>query len=222
MPRTARIILPDFAHHVTQRGIRKSDVFFSAGDRSLYLTLLHEQAFVHKIEVLAYCLMSNHVHHILVPKDTKSIALLFRHVHSRYSQIINKRYGWIGHLWQNRFFSCPLEENHLLCAIRYVELNPVRAGVSLKAEDYPWSSAQSHVLNKVNPILTQSSSWLDFKSNITDNWSQWLLEGLTEEEISKLRTQTNRGLPCGSKDFSQKVEVITGKSFIKIRGRPRK
>lgn len=144
MPRTARIILPDYPHHVTQRGNRKMDVFFNENDYRVYRDILAEQAARYKVGLWAYCLMRNHVHFIAVPADLSGMSLMFREAHRRYTSYINKREGWTGHLWQDRFASFAMSESHALSAARYIENNPVHAGIVEKAQDYQWSSAALH------------------------------------------------------------------------------
>ena len=144
MPRTARLVIPDVPHHVIQRGNRRQPVFFKDEDRSFYLALLLKWSNIARFSIWAYCLMENHVHCVGVPLLSTSLALTFAEVHKRYSFVINKRYGWRGYLWQGRFLSYPMDEIYLYRGIRYVELNPVRAGLVPIATDYPWSSARAH------------------------------------------------------------------------------
>ena len=129
MPRNARVVWPGLPYHVTQRGTNGQTVFYSVADRKTYLYLLRANLEDCNVRILAFCLMSNHVHWIIVPGTEDSLARLFRRVHGRYAQYLNARRQRNGHLWQNRFYSCPLGETHLWTALRYVELNPVRAGL---------------------------------------------------------------------------------------------
>lgn len=145
MPRTARIVLPDVPHHVTQRGTNREPVFHSHGDRRVYLDLLHENCELGGLKVLAYCLMPNHIHLIAVPEDEIALSVVLRRTHGRYAQYFNARKQRSGHLWQNRFYSCPLERAHLWNALSYVERNPIRAGMAATPEEYEWSSAKAHL-----------------------------------------------------------------------------
>ena len=144
MSRNSRCVLPELPYHVTQRGTNRQTVFFSAGDRRIYLSLFAAHQHDAGVRVLAYCLMSNHVHFVVVPERADSLAVLFRRVHGAYAQAFNARRRRSGHLWQNRFYSCPLSERHLWIALRYVEANPVRALVVGRPEEYRWSSAAAH------------------------------------------------------------------------------
>ena len=142
--RVARIVVPGASHHVTQRGNNKQDVFFVDDDREVYLELLHQQAQRFGFWLEGYCLMTNHIHVVGVPMREDSLAKAVGRTHFLYSQYVNRMHGRSGHLWQNRFYSCPLDEFQALNALCYVELNPVRAGMVKKAWDYPWSSAAAH------------------------------------------------------------------------------
>ncbi len=144
MPRAARFVLSGVPHHITQRGNRRCQVFFSDADRRTYLAWLQSDAKHHGLEVLAYCLMTNHVHLVAVPAGPHSMERALRHLHMRYAQRINRMKDWKGHVWQGRYFSAALDESYFWAAIRYVEQNPVRAGLVSRAEDYPWSSARAH------------------------------------------------------------------------------
>jgi putative transposase len=117
MPRNARCVLPDIAYHVTQRGTDRQRVFFLNSDREMYLRLLSRNLAGSKARVLAYALMTNHIHVIVIPERPDSLAILFRRVHGRYAQYINTRRGRSGHLWQGRFYSCPLDGAHLATAL---------------------------------------------------------------------------------------------------------
>ena len=141
MTRIARIIAVDYPHHITQRGNNHRIVFNDDEDRKKYLSLVREYAQKYKISILCYCLMSNHVHFISIPHKEDSLAKTFNFAHMRYSQYFNKKTSSCGHLWQSRFYSCVLDEPHLIMAARYIERNPVRAKMVKKAWEWKWSSA---------------------------------------------------------------------------------
>lgn len=134
IPRLARNVFPGIPHHITQRGNRREDVFFSDKDRQSCLAWLKEYSEKHSLEILAYCLMSNHIHIVAVLKTEENLQRLLKPLHIRCAQRINREKGWKGHLWQGRFFSLTLDEAYLWAAIRYVERNPVRAKMHRKAE----------------------------------------------------------------------------------------
>ena len=141
MPRPKRIIMPGIPHHVTQRGTRRQKTFFSQKDYSFYLNLLFKYSSKYDLKILAYCLMPNHIHIVAIPSSEKCLSFVFARTHQIYAQYINKREGWQGHLWQERFFSVPLGDDHLNRCINYVHLNPVKAGLVETSQCYRWSSA---------------------------------------------------------------------------------
>jgi putative transposase len=219
MPRMARVVFAGVPHHITQRGNRGEDVFFDQADRQRYMELLHEYADKHGLEVIAYCLMTNHVHLVGIPRCETTLADVLKALHTRYAQHVNWTHRLSGRLWQGRFFSCPLDESHCLAAVRYVECNPVRAGLVEKAESYRWSSAASHVEHRVNPLL--SDQWRE-ETGIED-WSSWLSEGVDEATITRLRRSTKRGRPLGSESFITHLETMTRRVLRARRvGRPSK
>jgi putative transposase len=148
MARLSRIVIPDVAHHVTQRGNRRMPVFFSDADRRLYLSLLRDAGEASGTRCLAWCLMENHIHLILVPSTPDGLRAMLGEAHRRYTRHVNVREGWSGHLFQGRFASYPMDDAHLMVALRYVERNPVAAGIVTDAGDWPWSSARSHLAGK--------------------------------------------------------------------------
>ncbi len=203
-----------------QRGNRREDVFFTDEDRHTYLNWLKEYSKKHRVDILAYCLMTNHIHLVVVPNTEDGLSNVLKPLHMRYAQRINREKGWKGHLWQGRYFSSPLSEQYLWAAIRYVERNPVRAKMLRKAERYPWSSAAAHCGLHDDSLLTNKTSWLK-KFKQIDNWSAWLAEGDDDEQLSVLRRNSEKGLPCGSEKFIKKLEKISGKVLqYRPQGRP--
>ena len=156
MPRDRRIVLPGVPHHITQRGVRQSNIFVDTADRLLYSELLLEACEKHHLSIHSFTWMTNHVHIVAVPQCEDSLEKVFRRTHAQYAQRFNKKYELRGYLWQDRFFSCPMDEGHYWAAIRYVERNPIRAGMVRRAEDYRWSSARVHCGLGTNKLLTPS------------------------------------------------------------------
>ena len=221
MPRMARAVAAGLPHHVTQRGNRGLDVFFTADDRQEYLVRLAEYAGRHGLKVWAYCLMSNHVHLVVVPSRPESLADTLRPLHMRHAQRVNAERGWQGHLWQGRYFSCPLDEPHLWEAVRYVERNPVRAGIVGRAEAYPWSSAAPHCGLRADPVLSPDLPLL----GAVDDWPAWLEapdDAVSLEQLEILRRRTHTGLPCGNQSFVKRVARLVGRPLEdRSRGRPK-
>ena len=222
MPRQSRTVFGGLAHHITQRGNRRDDVFFTDGDRIAYLTWLQEYCRAFDVEVLAYCLMTNHIHLVAVPASDDGLQRVLKPLHMRYAQRVNRARGWQGHLWQGRFFSSPLDDAYLWAAVRYVERNPVRAAMVTRAENYPWSSAAAHCGKRTDEVLSQRADWGRTFSAI-DDWSAWLAEGDEQEEIRIVRQNIDKGLPCGSEDFVKRLGQQVGRALeYRTQGRPRK
>ena len=203
MPRIARLVLPGSPHHVTQRGTDRQIVFHTQRDRRVYLDLLTEYSRQSSVAILAYCLMPNHIHLIAVPEEEDSLAVCLRRTHGRYSQYSNARRVRSGHLWQKRFYSCAMEETHLWSAIRYVELNPVRAGLVPAAAEFRWSSAAAHLSGKDTPHLLDMQFWSS--SGGARHWKELLASPGDERQLKRLKLATYSGKPLGSEDFVKKA-----------------
>lgn len=219
MSRVARIVVPGYPHHVTQRGNRGADVFEDDDDRRFYLATLRTYAMKHGVRIWAYCLMTNHVHFIAVPAGKQALGRTFHDAHSVYSLRFNQRSGLSGHVFHGRFHSTALDEEHLWAAVRYVERNPLRAGMVGAAADYVWSSARAHCTGAVDSLLAA-----DFPlAGVVDDWAAWLRE--EEDEASDaLRVATRTGRPCSSMAFMKALEERLQRAVApKKRGRkPRK
>jgi putative transposase len=139
MGRFARAIAVGVAHPVTQRGVNQEKVFFCDADRLTYLDCVEKYCSQAHVRILAYCLMSNHIHLVVVPEEMEALDIALRRAHGRYALYLNAKQNRVGHLWQNRFYSCALDEKHLWVALRYVERNPVRANLVVRPEEYEWS-----------------------------------------------------------------------------------
>ena len=219
MPRIARIVVEEYPHHITQRGNYCQKVFSEDEDYTTYLNWIKEYSKKFNFDILAYCLMPNHVHFIAIPKKKNSLAKAFNSSHMRYSQYYNRKNNLTGHLWQGRFYSCVLDEKHLLQAVRYIETNPVRAKLVQKAEDWPWSSAKCHITDKEDILPLK-----DIKDIIEiDNWPSYLTQKEEDTIIQKIRLNTLTGRPLGSDSFISKLEKLFGKRLHALpRGRPKK
>lgn len=202
MPRAARIVIPGVPHHITQRGNRRQRVFFADDDKALYLRLFSKWAEKSGLIVWAYCLMDNHVHHVAVPRKESSLAEAVGKTHKAYTKIINEREGWRGFLWQGRFSSYPMDEPYLYRAMRYDELNPVRAKVVENAVDCYWSSARAHVLGEANPLLARTPLGMNGQE-----WAIYLREGLIESETRLFRDHSGGTTPLGGEDFFRRIGV---------------
>ena len=216
MARIARLIVPGVAHHVIQRGNRRQKVFFSEQDKKVYIDCLLRCAKPRGLEFLGYCLMDNHVHLIVIPQNQTSLACGLGESHRLYTRSVNFREGWRGYLWEGRFKSYPLSDAHLYRALRYVELNPVRARIVNKPWDYPWSSARAHIFKTEDPLLENNSL-----IRYAEDWSSYLIspDDIDDPEIFLKHGKTGR--PMGDGEFVRSVENATGRSLSR-KGRGRK
>jgi putative transposase len=216
MPRTARIVVPGSPHHITQRGNNRQDVFFVDDDRRFYLRTLARQADRFGLEVLGYCLMTNHVHLIAVPRESESLARAVGSTNLIHARYINRLHDRSGHLWQNRFFSCPLDAGHLLAAMRYVERNPVRAHLLRAPWRYRWSSAAAHCGDADDPFeLLDLSAWRRRWS--PEDWRAILRDRDDPDLIDTFRRSTLTGRPLGGDRFIAKLETKLNR---RLRARP--
>lgn len=218
MPRQARIIIPNVAHHITQRGNYRQEIFKECNDFRQYLFWLKDYSKKYNIDILAYCLMNNHIHIIAIPHDKKLLGLALNTLTMRYSQYVNRKKKLQGHVWQGRYFSCLLDEIHLYRAIRYVERNPVRAKMVNNAWDYAWSSASVHAGMPVKRCITLKKLF-DMSSK---DWKVYLCEE-DNSMVKEMRLKTKRGLAVGSEIFIKKMEKILKRSLKCLSpGRPKK
>ncbi len=221
MPRQARVVVPGIAHHVTQRGNNRQDVFFTDDDRQAYLESLKRQSEKFGLKVHGYCLMTNHIHLLATPSEPDSLAKTLGSTHLAYSQYINRLHGRSGHLWQNRFFSCPTDSRYFLIAMQYIERNPIRAKLVRVGWRYPWSSAAAHCGEPDRSRLLNLREW---RRRIQgNNWRSVLSEREVHEEIEQIRRCTFNGRPLASDRFISKLESTLNRRLRPNPvGRPRK
>jgi len=206
MARLARIVVSGLPHHVTQRGVRRMQVFFCDADYRMYLRILAHQAATHALEVWAYCLMPNHVHLIAVPSDREGLALTLAEAHRSYAAAVNRRSGWTGHLWQERFWSFPIDQRRLLGSVQYVLLNPVRAGLTSTAVEWPYSSARAHLTGRSDGVVHPARI-----AAVLPDPQTFLSQGPDQREIELVRRHQKVGRPLGEDDFVDDLERITGR-----------
>ena len=218
MARIARAVAPGIPHHVTQRGNRRQQTFFNDEDYQFYLVLMSEWCMRFQVDVWAYCLMPNHIHLIAVPETKDGLNLAIGEAHRRYSRRINFREGWRGHLWQGRFSSFILDDRYLLACTKYVELNPVRAGLVKKPEDWPWSSAGSH-MNGKDDILVKTKPLLEIAN---EPWEKFLASDTQEQEIALLRKHERTGRPLGGDSLIERLERLLDRDLKTQKPGPKK
>jgi putative transposase len=208
MSRIARAVVPGLPHHVTQRGNRRGKLFFEDGDYALYRDLLAERTRKLGVAVWGWCLMPNHIHLILAPRTEDGLARAIGETHRRYTAYVNARARQTGHLFQGRFSSAVMDEDHLLAALRYVTLNPVRAGLVKRAQDWRWSSARAH-LKGVDDGLTQTAPALgrvpDFASLLAGPPPEEMFEAMRRAELT--------GRPLGNPAFLTRIEKRLGRTL---------
>jgi len=210
MARLARMIIPGVPHHVTQRGNRRERIFFEPDDEAVYLDLLAPQLKRYGVECWSYCLMPNHVHLILTPSDEVGLARALGEAHRRYTAFVGARGRWTGHLFQGRFGSVAMDEDHLMAAFRYVALNPVKANLVAKAEDWAWSSTHAYLSGsdtryvKVGPALSRIGDFAGFLDEVKEGDALWS-DVLKAELI---------GRPVGAREWIAELERVHGKTLV--------
>ena len=219
MPRSRRIVVPGYPHHITQRGNRRVDVFLEIEDRHVFLRLLGEASKLYSLSHSGYSLMTNHIHLISIPTEVPALSQTMRDTLGSYASYFNRKYGLTGRLWQGRFYSTVLDETHYWAALRYVERNPVRAGMVRSAEEYRWSSAAAHCGIRVDSLLAT----LPVIPGFIDCWGRWLEEEDDRDQMKMIRNTTKTGRPCGSDLFIEKLELVLGRPLkLRLKGRKKK
>ena len=216
MPRIARVAIAGIPYHITQRGNARQIVFSDAQDYRVYLKLLRRFSDEHKLRIWAWCLMPNHVHLLAIPETPTTLACALGSAHREYSRYRNGRSASCGHLWQARFFSCPIEDRGVWPVMAYIERNPVRAGLAPAAESYPWSSARCHTAAAGSDSWLGAAYWCNELS--AANWRDVLRVGLDEASLrDRLRDATDTGRPFGSEEFAEGLEQRANRT---LRRRP--
>ena len=216
MARLPRLVVPGYPHHVTQRGNRRQNTFFGADDYREYIANIATAKADSGTGIWAWCLMPNHVHLIVVPERLDSLSALFAQSHRKYTRYINFRHGWRGHLWQERFHSCVMDELHLLAAVRYIEMNPVAAGLCQQPEDWPWSSSRAHLAGRDDSLVSVAP----MLQRISD-WRRYLQTSGTESTLDNLHEHSRTGRPLGDDRFIEQLEQLTRRPLKRRRPGPR-
>lgn len=217
MARLARIVIPGLPHLITQRGNRRETVFFNDSDYQAYVDMLVSAVNTADSEVWGWCLMPNHVHLIVVPSHEDGLRQSVANAHRRYTKQINARNQWTGHLWQGRYGSVVMDEEHLINALAYVSLNPVRAGLVKKASDWKWSSVGAHLAGKDDALTTVAPALLRIK-----NFAKFLEQDIDDNSFTALRQAEIVGRPIGSDDFIETLEEQTGRTLKRQKPGPKR
>ena len=214
MGKLGRVVIGGIPHHIIQRGNRRQQVFFSSSDYDAYIEVMRERCDRHGVEVWAYCLMPNHVHLIAVPHKPEELGCAIGEAHRYYAMRVNLKRNWVGHLWRQRFSSYPMDDEHLLTAARYIEMNPVAARLTGRPEGWRWSSARAHLwarddrLVAVEPLL-----------NLVPDWGSFLAQD--SGDVSVYEKHEGTGLPLGDNAFVERCERLTGRILRRQRRGPK-
>jgi len=212
MARIARVVAHGLPHHIIQRGNRRQHVFFNDGDYREYLRLLAAYTQRFRVDILAYCLMPNHVHLIAIPREDGDLARAIGETHRNYTRFINFRENWRGYLWQGRFSSYVLDERYLLAATRYVLLNPVRAKLAENPWDYRWSSAKHHLRVNISSLVNDN-----YLQELIKNWKDVLAAPLDGEDVNLIQLHERTGRPLGDSSFIEGLESSLHRDIKKKR-----
>lgn len=227
MPRKARVLVPNCPHHVVQRGHNRKAVFLADQDYQYYLENLKEWKTELGIKLYAWCLMTNHIHLVVEPgKDAMDISALMKRINGRQSAYVNKLEGRSGALWEGRYKASPIQkDSYLLACCRYVELNPVKAGMVVSAADYPWSSYQERILGKSHKLLDDDDHYLELGTTVEERkhrYAEFLVSGVSASEQQFIQESVRRNQLTGNHRFVDEIERRTGLRVERRgRGRPR-
>jgi len=217
MSRFARVVAAGHPHHIIQRGNRRQNVFFCGTDYQEYLRILSAHSRRFCLKVICYCLMPNHVHLIVIPREKNNLVQAIGETHRNYTRYVNSREGWRGYLWQGRFSSYVLDERHLLAAVRYILLNPVKAGMVKQAWQYQWSSVNCHMGTDKNASVDDTP----IKPLIRD-WRSFLSKDISESEAALLSLHERTGRPLGDFRFIETLETLLKVRLKKYKPGPKK
>jgi len=209
MARLARVVVPGYPHHITQRGNRRQQTFFCDEDYQEYIGLMSEWCGRLGVAIWFYCLMPNHVHLIAAPESQDGLRKAIGEAHRRYTRRINFREGWRGHLWQGRFSSFVMDNKYLMTAVRYVAMNPVKCGLVERPEQYRWSSTAAYLYGKKDPLVKVSGL-----NERVDNWAELFAQGVDSGVVEKMRKHEQTGRPLGSENFAVKMEKILDRMLV--------
>ena len=227
MPRLPRPVADGLIYHALNRGNNRAAVFHSAADFAAFLGALAQTRERYPFMLFGYCLMTNHFHLLLAPGPGQSISRILQSLTVAHTWHYHKRRGGSGHVWQGRFKSPVIQDDdHLLVVLRYIEANPLRAGMVKAAGDYRWSSFGYHGLGKPDELLGVLPAWerLGRSDAVRQTaWHKWVHTPLTEKELAAVRRSVVSGRPFGAAKWVERTAVALGLSLTqRPRGRPRK
>lgn len=204
MPRRARVTALNCAHHVCQRSFEGKVLFHTDKDRNEYLAALREEAQYYKLDILAYCLLKDRVHLIVVPRKRIGLSKTIGRTHFWYAQYLNRRRKRTGKLWHDRFHSCPIDNRYLAQAVQYVETQPITDRLVRKAEKYNFSSAQAHITNRDELDILALDVWPS--TQVRKKWASVLANPLDDKTAAEIQLHTQTGRPWGGNKFIEQLE----------------
>lgn len=227
MARSPRITIPAYPHHIIQRGNNRAAVYFADDDYRFFLECLRQAKIKCQCRIYAYVLMTNHFHLLIEPAEVGDLGRFIQSVGRRYVRYINETYGRSGTLWEGRFKSAAVSrDEYLIACSRYIELNPVRAGLAAHPRDYRWSSYQRRALGMSDRLLDEDPWYEGLGTNEKEKrekYRQWMDSQIDEREWGEIRQATQRGRLIGRETFQKQVEAMTGRRLVgEARGRPKK
>ena len=221
MPRRARLKVAGLPMHIVQRGNNRGPCFVADSDRLVYLALLEERAALFECAVHAYVLMSNHVHLLLTPSRPEGASRLMKHLGQEYVQYVNRSHSRTGSLWEGRFRSSPVDtEGYLIRCYRYIEMNPVRAGMTTRPGEYPWSSYRVNAWGRASTLVSPHSSYLALGATQSARlraYERLFDEPLAQAHVEEIRAAVNGGFVLGSDDFAESLAESIGRTVSRRR-----
>lgn len=225
MARLPRLVIPNQPHHIIQRGNDRQPIFRDTADYVAFLDWLREASRQFKVAIHAYVLMSNHLHLLASPSDQEGLSRMMQWIGRHYVPYFNQKYARTGTLWQGRFKATVIDsERYLMMCCRYIELNPVRAGMVTGPGDYPWSSYAHHIGIKSDPIVTDHALYWSLGNTPFQREAAYkglVEQGDNEEDVQALGEATHKGWALGSEQFKLTLEKLTPRRVRQVkRGRP--
>lgn len=223
MARRPRFPLTDYPIHVVQRGNDRQRCFFDERDFRVYLKALADASLRYRVRVHAYALMTNHVHLLVTPLAANGVSRLMQSLGARYVKHMNARNERTGTLWEGRYKACLVaRDEHVLAACRYIDLNPVRAGIVRRPFDYRWSSYGALAGLRTDPLVFPHDALEQLGNPLGHAYARWCAQGAGAEEVDRLREATARELAFGTDEFKAEIEAVTARpTFARPSGRRR-
>ena len=227
MPRPPRYFIPDIPQHVIQRGVDQQAVFFESGDYELYLRTLDKAANQYDCQIHAYVLMTNHTHLLVTPGSARSIPLVMQAIGRSYVQMLNKKYDRTGTLWEGRYKASLVQSDaYLMACHKYIELNPVRAGLVSTPGEYPYSSFAHNARGICDALLTPHAVYESLAQTSDERrvaYRSLFHDSIAPDLLATIRDTTNACLVLGTDCFRDQIEAMLGRSVRhRKNGRPRK